>query len=230
MCAAETATTPEAVTPGKRVEARTGMVASSSADASAAGLAMLRRGGNAIDAAVATAFALGVVDHSQTGIGGYGVATIWLAKEKRAEVLEFMGRTGADPAWGAADPAATGPVNPRLALVPGFVSGLLTLHERYGKLPRADVLAPAIRLAREGFVVGPLMHRVLTAQRDKVAATPAAALVFLPNGEPPAIGDRIVQPNWPRSSRRSAGMARPRSTPANTPAGPRSRSARPAAC
>ena len=188
------ATRPEPVTPGKRVEARTGMVASSSADASAAGLAMLRKGGNAIDAAVATAFALGVVDHSQTGIGGYGVATIWLAKEKRAEALEFMGRTGADPAWGAADPETRGPVNPRLALVPGFVSGLLTLHERYGKLPRTEVLAPAVRLAREGFVVGPLMHRVLTAQRDKVAATPSAAAVFLPNGEPPAIGDRIVQP------------------------------------
>ncbi len=170
------------------------MVASSSVDASAAGLAVLRRGGNAIDAAVATAFALGVVDHSQTGIGGYGVATIWLAKPKRADVLEFMARTGADPAWGAADPQPAGPVNPRLALVPGFVSGLLTLHDRYGRLPRADVMAPAIRLAREGFTVGPLLHRVLTAQRQKVAATPAAAAVFLPGGEPPAVGDRIVQP------------------------------------
>lgn len=187
-------TRPEPATPGKRVEARHGMVASSSADASAAGLQVLQRGGNAIDAAVATAFALGVVDHSQTGIGGYGVATIWLAKEKRAEVLEFMGRTGADPAWGAADPETTGPVNPRIALVPGFVSGLLTLHERYGKLPRTDVLAPAVRLARDGFIVGPLMHRVLTAQRDKVAASPAAALVFLRNGAAPEIGDRIVQP------------------------------------
>ena len=147
-----------------------------------------------MDAAVATAFALGVVDHSQTGIGGYGVATIWLAKEKRAEVLEFMGRTGADAAWGGTDPEITGPVNARLALVPGFVSGLLTMHERYGTLPRADVLAPAIHLARDGFIVGPLMHRVLTAQRDKVAATPAAALVFLRDGAPPAVGDRILQP------------------------------------
>lgn len=186
-------TVPDPVTPGKRVEAERGMVAASSADASAAGRAMLQRGGNAIDAAVATAFTLAVVDHSQTGLGGYGVATIWLAREKRAEVLEFMGRAGADPAWGEADPEPKGPVNPRLALVPGFVSGLLTLHEKYGKLPRADVLAPAVRLARDGFVVGPLMHRVLTAQREKVAATPAAAAVFLPNGEPPAVGDRIVQ-------------------------------------
>jgi gamma-glutamyltranspeptidase/glutathione hydrolase len=177
---------------GKRVEARRGMVAASSADAATAGLAMLQRGGNAIDAAVATAFTLGVVDHSQTGIGGYGIATVWLAKEKRAVVFEFMGRTGADAAWGMTDPAAPGPVNPRQAIVPGFVSGLLLMHARHGALPRADVLAPAIRLAREGFVVGPLMHRVLAAQREKVAATRAAA-VFLPGGAVPALGDRIVQ-------------------------------------
>ena len=168
------------------------MVAASSADAAAAGLAMLQRGGNAIDAAVATAFALGVVDHSQTGIGGYGIATVWLAKEKRALVFDFMGRTGADPAWGMTDPASTGPVNPRQAIVPGFVSGLLMMHARHGALTRADVLSPAIRLAREGFVVGPLMHRVLTAQREKVAATRAAA-VFLPGGDVPALGDRLVQ-------------------------------------
>jgi gamma-glutamyltranspeptidase / glutathione hydrolase len=178
--------------PGKRVEARQGMVAASSVDAAAAGLEMLKRGGNAIDAAVATAFALGVVDHSQTGIGGYGIATIWLAKERRAVVFEFMGRTGADPAWGEPDPTATGPVNPRQAIVPGFVAGLTAMHSRYGALPRADVLAPAIRLARDGFVVGPLMHRVLAAQRDKVAASRAKD-VFLPNGAVPALGDRIVQ-------------------------------------
>ena len=168
------------------------MVAASSVDAATAGVTMLQRGGNAIDAAVATAFALGVVDHSQTGIGGYGIATVWLAKERRAVVFEFMGRTGADPAWGMTDPAGSGPINPRQAIVPGFVSGLLLMHARHGVLPRADVLAPAIRLAREGFVVGPLMHRVLASQREKVAASRAAA-VFLQNGEVPALGDRIVQ-------------------------------------
>ena len=169
------------------------MVAASSADAAAAGLAVLQRGGNAVDAAVATAFALAVVDHSQTGLGGYGVAMMWIAKDRRSEVLEFMGRTGADPAWGAADPENAGPRQPRQALVPGFVAGLMQMHAQHGRLPRADVLAPAIRLARDGFVVGPLMHRVLGAQRDKVAATPEAAAAFLPGGRVPAVGDRIVQ-------------------------------------
>lgn len=67
------------------------------------------------------------------------------------------------------------------------------MHARHGALPRADVLAPAIRLAREGFVLGPLMHRVLNAQRDRVAASPEAAAVFLRDGQAPALGDRIVQ-------------------------------------
>ncbi len=184
---------PVVATPNKRVEVRNGVVAASSADAAAAGLSMLQRGGNAVDAAVATAFALGVVDHSQTGIGGYGVATIWLAKERRVEVIEFMGRTGGDAAWGAPDPERIGPVNARLALVPGFVAGLLEMHARHGALPRATVLEPAIRLARDGFVVGPLMHRVIGSQKEKLSAVPSASAIFLPGGVVPPLGSTLVQ-------------------------------------
>ncbi|MDF1502388.1 gamma-glutamyltransferase, partial [Roseisolibacter sp. H3M3-2] len=187
---------------GKRVESRRGVVVTSAADASAAGAAMLREGGNAIDAAVAASFALGVVDPSQTGLGGYAVGVAWLARDRRAEVLEAMGQAGADSAWGRPDPQpASGAVfdggdarAPRNALVPGFVAGLLAWHERHGKLSRAQVLAPAIRLAREGFVVGPLNHRLFAASVDKLKADPEAAALFLPNGAPPAVGDRLVQP------------------------------------
>jgi gamma-glutamyltranspeptidase/glutathione hydrolase len=162
---------------------------------------MLRGGGNAVDAAVAVAFALGVVDPSQTGLGGYGVGVVWLAGPRRAEVLEAMGQAGADPAWGLADSTAGGAVfdggdarQPRTALVPGFVSGLLALHERHGRLPRATVLAPATRLARDGFVIGALNHRLIAASRQKLAADPEAAALFLPGGQPLAVGDRLVQP------------------------------------
>jgi gamma-glutamyltranspeptidase/glutathione hydrolase len=187
---------------GKRVESRRGVVVTSAADASAAGAAVLRQGGNAVDAAVAASFALGVVDPSQTGLGGYAVGVAWLARERRAEVLEAMGQAGADPAWGAPDPQPAGATSfdggdaraPRTALVPGFVSGLLAWHERHGKLPRAAVLAPAVRLAREGFVVGPLNHRLFAASVDKLKADPEAAALFLPDGRPPAVGDRLVQP------------------------------------
>lgn len=189
---------------GKRVESRRGVVVTSAADASAAGLAMLEQGGNAIDAAVAASFALGVVDPSQTGLGGYAVGVAWIAGERRAEVMEAMGQAGADSAWGIPDPprpeGAPGVSfdggdarQPRTALVPGFVSGLLEWHARRGKLPRAAVLAPAIRLAREGFIVGPLNHRLFAASRDKLLADPEAAALFMPGGEPLRVGDRLVQ-------------------------------------
>lgn len=188
---------------GKRAESRQGMVVTSATDASLAGLAMLEQGGNAIDAAVAASFALGVVDPSQTGLGGYAVGVAWFAGERRTEVMEAMGQAGADAAWGEPDPdRPPGPTSfdggdprqPRTALVPGFVAGLLEWHARRGRLPRAAVLAPAIRLAREGFIVGPLNHRLFTASRDKLAADPEAAALFLPGGEPLRVGDRLVQP------------------------------------
>ncbi len=197
------ATSAEPPLAGKRVEARRGVVVTSAADASNAGLAMLAQGGNAIDAAVAASFALGVVDPSQTGLGGYAVGVAWIAGERRAEVLEAMGQAGADPAWGRPDPQApAGPTSfdggdarqPRTALVPGFVSGLLEWHARRGKLPRAAVLAPAIALARDGFVVGPLNHRLFAASVDKLKADPEAAALFMPGGEVLKVGDRLVQP------------------------------------
>lgn len=190
---------------GKRIEARNGVVVTSATDASAAGLAMLQQGGNAIDAAVAASFALGVVDPSQTGLGGYIVGVAWLAGARRAEVMEAMTQAGGDPAWGQPDPPVQGGAQrtsfdggdarqPRTALVPGFVAGLLEWHAQHGRLPRAAVLAPAIRLAREGFVVGPLNHRLFAASVDKLKADPEAAALFLPGGEPLRVGDRLVQP------------------------------------
>lgn len=193
---------------GKRVESKRGIVVTSATDASAAGLAMLDQGGNAIDAAVAASFALGVVDPSQTGLGGYAVGVAWMAKERRAEVMEAMSQAGADPAWGELDPvravAATGAApsisfdggdarDPRSALVPGFVAGLLEWHAARGKLSRATVLAPAIRLAREGFIIGPLNHRLFASSIEKLKADPDAAELFMPGGQVLRVGDRLVQ-------------------------------------
>jgi gamma-glutamyltranspeptidase/glutathione hydrolase len=184
-----------ALTPasGKRADGARGMVVASQVDAAAAGAELLRAGGNAADAAVAVAFALSVTDISQTGIGGGGAMLHYDARARRASHLSFYPRTGADPAWGAAE--AAGSRRPgRIAATPGMVAGLLETHRRFGRLPLAQVMAPAIRLAREGFIVGPLLARTIASSREKLLADSAAARLLLPNGEALRPGDRLVQP------------------------------------
>ncbi|BAH39757.1 gamma-glutamyltranspeptidase precursor [Gemmatimonas aurantiaca T-27] len=178
---------------GKRVEGRSGMVAASHPDAAAAGDEVLRQGGNAIDAFVATAFALSVTDVSQTGLGGGGAMTFYDAKQKRVEHLSFYPRTGGDPAWGQAD-TTRGRSMGRAAATPGMVAGLLEAHGKWGKLTRAQVMAPAIRLARDGFIVSPLLARTIVSSRTKLTADSLAMARFMPRGEALRPGDRLVQP------------------------------------
>lgn len=179
---------------GKRVVGDRGMVSASQPDAAAAGAEMLRRGGNAMDAAVATAFALSVTDISQTGLGGGGALLWYDAAARRNEYFLFYPRTGADSAWAAADSTLAPDVRAaRGAAVPGMVAGLLEAHARVGRLDRATVLAPAIALARDGFVVTPLLSRTILSARQRLAADPAAAALLMPNGEPLLPGQRLVQ-------------------------------------
>ncbi|MFN8715549.1 MAG: gamma-glutamyltransferase family protein [Gemmatimonadaceae bacterium] len=178
---------------GKRVESPHGMVAASHPDAAAAGAAMLVQGGNAVDAFVATAFALAVTDISQTGLGGGGAMTFYEARTRRVEHVSFYPRTGADPAWGTAD-TSRGSRPGRAAATPGMVAGLLDAHGRWGRLTRAQVMAPAIGLAREGFIVSPLLARTIASSRAKLEADSLAAARLLPAGQPLRPGDRLVQP------------------------------------
>lgn len=179
----------------KRAESPRGVVSASHADAAAAGARILREGGNAVDAAVATAFALAVVDPSQTGIGAGGGMIVWMRGATHAEALEFYSRTGADPDWARFDEStARAPINGRAAGIPGAVAGLLEAHAKWGKLPRAQVMAPAIALARDGFIVSPLLARTTESARAKLAADSAAAALFLPGGQALRPGDRLVQP------------------------------------
>jgi gamma-glutamyltranspeptidase/glutathione hydrolase len=179
---------------GKRVEGDRGMVAASHPDAVAAGVEALRLGGNAVDAAVATGFALSVTDVSQTGLGGGGAMTFYNAKTKRAEHLLFYPRSGGDAAWGLADPDRATPKPGRAAAVPGMVAGLLEMHARFGKLTRAQVMAPAIQLAREGILVSPLLSRTITSSKAKLATDSLAMRRFMPSGEALRPGERLVQP------------------------------------
>lgn len=181
------------------------MVAASHPDAAAAGAEILRAGGNAADAAVATAFALAVTDVSQTGLGGGGALTFYDARRKKAEHLSFYPRTGSDAAWAKVD---TGPAAARApgraAAIPGMVAGLLETQRRFGKLTREQVMAPAIRLAREGFIVSPLLSRTIASSRAKLNAYPDARAIFLPDSEPLRPGARLVQPTLAATLQRVA--------------------------
>lgn len=178
---------------GKRVESRRGMVAASHPDAAAAGAEILALGGNAVDAYVATAFALSVTDISQTGLGGGGAMTFYDARTRRVEHVSFYPRTGANPAWGMAEAAATRPPG-RAAAIPGMVAGLLDAHGRWGRLTRDQVMAPAIRLARDGFIVSPLLARTIASSRAKLEADSLAAARLMPGGQPLRPGERLMQP------------------------------------
>lgn len=178
---------------GKRAEGRRGMVAASQPDAAAAGAEILRLGGNAVDAFAATAFALSVTDVSQTGLGGGGALTFYDARTRRVEHLSFYPRSGASPQWGMSD-TATARLQGRAAATPGMVAGIINAHEKWGRLPRAQVMAPAIRLAREGFIVSPLLARTIVSSRTKLLTDSLASARFMPNGQPLRPGERLVQP------------------------------------
>ena len=186
---------PSVVAPmsGKRVEGSKGMVAASHPDAAGAGATVLAQGGNAVDAFVATAFALSVTDVSQTGLGGGGAMTYYDAAARKVEHLSFYPRTGSDAAWARPD-TSQGRAPGRAAAVPGMVAGLLEAHGKWGSLPLAQVMAPSIRLAREGFIVSPLLARTIERMRPRMQADSLAMLRFMPNGEPLRPGERLVQP------------------------------------
>jgi gamma-glutamyltranspeptidase/glutathione hydrolase len=148
--------------------ARAGMVVTSQADSTRAGVAMLEVGGNAVDAAVASAFAAGVTQPFSAGIGG---GAFLLIRRANGEVVAIDAR---ETAPHAADrdmyvrpgvPERASLVGPLAVATPGFVRGLAEALERYGTLPLATVLEPAIRLADEGFVIGIYHARMLERMR-----------------------------------------------------------------
>jgi gamma-glutamyltranspeptidase/glutathione hydrolase len=187
---------------GKRIVADHGVVAAGNSYASEAGLEMLRQGGNAIDAAVATAFALGVTEPVMSGLGAGGGLLFWNARTRHAEYLNFYSAAG-----GVIDTslrAAGTNITPRGVGIPGAVRGLLGAQAKYGKLSRAAVLAPAIRLASDGFTVEALLAREIVASVDKLKSSPGAARLFLPDGKPLRAGDHLVQPELAATMKRIA--------------------------
>jgi len=186
------------------VTAAHGMVASQEKRASRIGVEILRQGGNAVDAAVAVGFALAVTLPKAGNIGGGGFMLVYLAERHRTIAIDYRETAPAATTTdvflnekGEADPKKSR--DSGLAVgVPGTVAGLALAHARYGsgKFTLAQLMAPAIALAREGFAVEDDLVDSLLLAEPRLARWPATARIFLKTaGGPLGEGDRLVQPD-----------------------------------
>jgi gamma-glutamyltranspeptidase/glutathione hydrolase len=188
------------------VAAEHGMVVTAQHLATRIGVEVLERGGNAIDAAVAVGYALAVVYPAAGNLGGGGFMTVQLADGRRT-FIDFR-----ETAPRAATPTmyldASGNVVDGRSLighlavgVPGTVAGLELARSRYGSLPRAALIAPAIQLAERGYVLERGDAGMLAAAADDLRNDPASAAIFLDHGVPYGAGQRLVQRDLARTLR-----------------------------
>ncbi len=183
-------------------QSATGRAAVSSAHpvATAAGLEMLAKGGNVVDAAVAVSFALGVVEPDASGPGGYGQLLVFTQGLDRPQLIEFMSRVPEDAGLNNTSLLTNGRLpdgGPVLANVPGTVAAMYLAWQKFGskKLPWSDLLQPAIRAARDGYVVSEGLATTLATERDQFLKYDASRALFFRDGEPVHAGDTIKNPD-----------------------------------
>ena len=166
--------------------------------ASRAGALALERGGNIVDAAVAVSFALGVVEPDASGIGGDGMALLYLNGMAEPVAIDYKDQvpiraTRDHPllASGAGD-------GPAAANIPGVVAGLDLLYRNYAskKIPWSELVAPAIEYAENGYVLDAALPTTIAEGRRLFAKYPAAATIYLPGGAIPRAGDRFVNKDY----------------------------------
>ncbi|MFW5833550.1 MAG: gamma-glutamyltransferase family protein [Pseudomonadota bacterium] len=173
-------------------------VATSQPLASLAGLEALRDGGNAVDAALTAAITLTVVEPTGNGLGSDAFAILW-----DGERLVGLNASGRSPAAWTPARFAGAEAMPVLGAdsvtVPGAVAAWVALHERYGKLPFERLFEPAIRYARDGYLVSPIIATLWQRSKDRLAAQPGFADAFLPGGRAPFAGERFRLPDVART-------------------------------
>ncbi len=178
-------------------DAANAVVVSGSPIASQVGRDVLQAGGNAIDAAVAVGFALAVVHPEAGNIGGGGFL---MYREAGGAVYSLDYREEApsgasrdmylEPDGDVSDLSVTGAL---AAAVPGSPAGLVEMHQRFGRLPFADVINPAIKLANEGYVVDDYRRESIGDEMSRLYLFPASRAQFLPDNQPPVVGSTLVQ-------------------------------------
>ncbi|MFH8366806.1 gamma-glutamyltransferase [Streptomyces sp. NPDC018031] len=199
--AAEPAKTPVATGYG-------GAVSSVDPDASAAGIEVLRRGGNAVDAAVATAAALGVTEPYSAGVGGGGFFVLYSAERRKVFTLDgretaplsadadlLLGEDGKPVPFAEAVTSGLG------VGTPGTPATWEQALDSWGTRSLAQVLRPAERLARDGFTVDPTFRRQTADNQARFADFPASAELFLPGGRLPEVGSTLTNPDLARTYR-----------------------------
>ena len=169
-----------------------GMVATAHPLASEAAMEMLQSGGNAVDAAIAAAFAIGVVEPDGSGLGGGGGMVIYMKDRNESFYINYYARgseRGTESGYSGKKDAATA----KSICVPGTVAGLTMAHEKFGALPLAKILEPAIKLASEGFYVDATLAVLILDNVEKVMADTVTSDIFLVDDFPMMEGDEIIQ-------------------------------------
>jgi gamma-glutamyltranspeptidase/glutathione hydrolase len=179
------------------------IVATSQPLAAQAGLDMLRRGGNAVDAALAAAIALTVVEPTGNGIGSDAFALIWDGKK-----LHGLNGSGRSPSGWSPNRFAACDSMPELGwdsvTVPGAVDAWSRLSQRFGQLPFARLFEPAIGYAEQGFLVTPAVASIWAEAPERFQGYEEFAKTFLPGGRPPAVGEPFACPQQAETLRRIA--------------------------
>lgn len=190
------------------VAGKAGMVAAQEAQAARIGVDVLQRGGNAVDAAVAMGFALAVTLPRAGNLGGGGFMMVHWAKTAETSAIDYR-ETAPRGATRDMFLGASGKVDKereryshKAVAVPGTVAGLALVLSQYGSMPLKTLVAPAVRLAEDGFVVSRDMAEALARHEERLARWPASAKIFLrPDGQPLRAGDRLVQADLAASLR-----------------------------
>ena len=193
------------------VIARHGMAATSQPLATQVAIDVLKKGGSAVDAAIAANAAIGLMEPTGNGIGGDLFAIVWDAKAQAIYGLNASGRSPASLTLGEfrkRDLAAIPPFGPLPVTVPGCVDGWFELHAKFGRLPMKELLAPAIQYAEEGFPVSEVIASAWRGSRATFEDYPGFMETFFPDGKGPQTGDVFRNPMLARTLRRIASGGR----------------------
>ena len=183
------------------VAGRRGAVASAHPLSSEAGLRMLRQGGNAIDAIVAIAAALNVVEPFMSGAAGVGYMVIKPAGATKPVVLDFIGRAPSGASLDKFSEEGSNDFGILSPLIPGSLAGWLMALERYGTMDRATVFAPAIELAEQGYPVTIKNNLFMSFMRDRLLQWETSTRTYLHDGETPKVGSILKQPDLAKTFR-----------------------------